>query len=80
PSFPLYAFFYSLFGGWDDDTLAELKRAAELSGLMKPLARLFWRASALGARLSPLHGRFPIDIRAEAMAEAELLTRERVRL
>jgi O-antigen/teichoic acid export membrane protein len=80
PSFPLFAFFYGLFGGWDDDTLAELGRAAELSGLMKPLSRLFWRATSLGARISPLHGRFPIDIRAEATAEAESLTRERVRL
>lgn len=80
PSFPLFAFLYGLFGGWDDDTLAELRRAAELSGLMKPLARLFWRATAFGARLSPLHGRFPIDIRAAAMVEAESLTRERVQL
>jgi len=57
PSFPVYAFFYGLFGGWDDDTLGELRHAVNLSGMMRPLAWLFWRATALGARLSPLHGR-----------------------
>ena len=80
PSFPLCAFFYGLFGGWDDGTLAELRRAVDLSGLMRPLAWVFWRATALGARLSPLHGRFPIDIRAAAVEEARTLTEERVRL
>jgi O-antigen/teichoic acid export membrane protein len=80
PSFPLFAFFYGLFGGWDDDTLAELRRAVDLSGMMRPLAWLFWRATALGAHLSPLHGRFPIDIRAAAVEEAKGLTAERVRL
>jgi len=80
PSFPLYAFLYGLFGGWDDGTLAELRHAVNLSGFMRPLAWLFWRATALGARLSPLHGRFPIDIRAAAVEEAKGLTAERVRL
>jgi O-antigen/teichoic acid export membrane protein len=80
PSYPLFAFFYALFGGWDEDTLAEVKRAADLAGFMRPLARLFWAASALGARISPLHGRFPIGIRAEALAEAKALQAERVEL
>lgn len=80
PSFPVFAFLYALFGGWEDDGLTELRRAADLSGFMQPLARVFWWASALGARLSPLHGRFPIDLRARAMAEARTLTVERVHL
>jgi O-antigen/teichoic acid export membrane protein len=80
PAFPLFAFFYGLFGGWDDATLDEVRQAADLSTFMRPLARLFWAASALGARLSPLHGRFPIRIRQEAMAEARSLTVERVAL
>jgi O-antigen/teichoic acid export membrane protein len=81
PSFPVFAFLYGVFGGWDDDTLAELKSAAELSGFVRPLAVwAFWAPSALGARISPLHGRFPIDIRAPALAEARTLTEERVRL
>jgi O-antigen/teichoic acid export membrane protein len=80
PSFPLFAFFYALFGGWDDATLAELRRGAELAGFMRPLAMIFWSASALGARLSPLHNRFPIRIRGEAMREALALTGEKVSL
>lgn len=80
PSFPLFAFFYGLFGGWDDETLAEVRRAVNLTGFVRPLAWLFWGASALGARLSPLHGRFPITIRPAALEEARSLTEERVKL
>jgi hypothetical protein len=80
PSYPIFAFLYAFFGGWDDDTLEELKRAASLAGFMKSLAWLFWAASALGARISPLHGRFPISIRAEALEEAKALQAERVSL
>lgn len=79
-SFPLYAFLYGLAGGWDDGTLAELQQAVALSSFMRPLAWLFWKANAMGARISPLHGRFPISIRPEAMAEAAVLTQARVRL
>jgi O-antigen/teichoic acid export membrane protein len=80
PSFPLFAFFYGLFGGWDDDTLDELHHAVDLSSFMRPFAWVFWAATALGARISPLHGRFPIRIRAAALEEARTLTEERVRL
>lgn len=80
PSFPLFAFFYGLFGGWDDATLEETHRAIRLSSFLRPLAWLFWKASWLGARISPLHGRFPISIRAEAVCEAHSLTDERVNL
>jgi hypothetical protein len=34
----------------------------------------------LGARISPLHGRFPITNRAEALAEAKALQSDRVSL
>jgi O-antigen/teichoic acid export membrane protein len=80
PSYPIFAFFYGLFGGWDDATLDEVRRAAELSTFMKPLARLFWKSTALGARISPLHNRFPITNRQAALEEAISLTRERVNL
>ncbi len=80
PSYPVFAFLYGLFGGWEDEGLAELRRAVNLSGFMRPLAWLFWGATRLGASLSPLHGRFPITVRAAAMDEAQLLTRERVPL
>ena len=80
PTFPLYAFFYGLFGGWDDHTLEEVGRAANLSGLTRPFARLFWAASSLGARISPLHGRFRMDIRPAALEDAASLTAEKVSL
>jgi O-antigen/teichoic acid export membrane protein len=80
PSYPIFAFLYAFFGGWDDDTLEEVRLAASLAGFMKPLAWLFWAASRLGARISPLHGRFPIAIRADALAEARALEIERVSL
>ena len=79
-SFPLFAFFYGLVGGWDDLTLAELRHAANLSNFMRPMAWLFWAATALGAGISPLHGRFPISIRSDALSEADSLTQERVHL
>jgi hypothetical protein len=81
PSFPLYMFFYGFFGGWDRDTLEELRNAAAISGSVKGLTR--WgmvEPTALGARLSPLNGRFPITNREEAMQEASQLTKEKVRL
>jgi hypothetical protein len=80
PSFPLYAFLYGLFGGWDDETLEELHQAVKLSNFMQPLAWIFWAATALGARISPLHGRFPIDIRQGALKEARTLTIAKVSL
>jgi O-antigen/teichoic acid export membrane protein len=79
-SYPLYAFFYGLAGGWDDGTLGELQHAVDLSNFMRPLAWLFWKSSAVGARFSPLHGRFPITLRAAALEEAVLLTRSRVQI
>lgn len=79
-SYPLFAFLYGLFGGWDDGTLSELEHAVRLSGFMRRMSWIFWKASALGARFSPLHNRFPIDIREEAIAEARQLTADRVRV
>lgn len=81
PSFPFYIFMYGLFGGWDEETLAELESAANLTGSIRWLVRWgVYEPTALGARLSPLHGRFPIRNRAAAMLEAEALTSERVKL
>lgn len=40
----------------------------------------FYFPTRLGARLSPVNGRFPIAIRNEALIEADALTREKVRL
>lgn len=79
-SYPLFAFLYGIFGGWDNETLEELGHASSLTSFMRPFATLFYRATALGARISPLHNRFPIDIRSSALAEARSLTKERVQL
>ncbi len=80
PSFPVYMFLYGLFGGWDKATLGELENAVRLTGFARPLAWVIWASTALGARLSPLHGRFPITIRGAAMDEALALTGERIKL
>jgi hypothetical protein len=80
PSLPVFCFFNGLLGGWDDAGLAELQRATRLSSLGKPIAWLIYYASALGARLSPLHGRFPLDLYDTAYAEARTLTRSRASL
>jgi O-antigen/teichoic acid export membrane protein len=80
PSYPLFMFFYGLFGGWDQPQLDELRRAVNLSSFMRPLAWLFWAATAAGARISPLHNRFPVEIRDAALAEARSLMEERVTL
>ncbi|MBN1582658.1 MAG: hypothetical protein JXA89_18250 [Anaerolineae bacterium] len=79
-SYPLYTFLYGLFGGWDDATLDELRRAVDMQPFLRFMAWIFYRTTALGARISPLHNRFPISIRDAAMAEAESLTAERVNL
>ncbi len=81
PSFPLYMFFYGLFGGWDADTLEELKSAVSITGTLRGLTRWgVYEPTALGARLSPLNNRFPITNRPDAMLEAKALTDERVKL
>jgi hypothetical protein len=80
PSFPVYVFLYGLFGGWDTDTLEELHQAVALTGFIRPLAWLIWKSTELGTRLSPLHNRFPINIRPAAMLEARDLTTEKVKL
>ncbi len=81
PSFPLYMFLYGLFGGWDEATLAELKEAVAITSGVRWLTRWgIYEPTRLGARISPLNGRFPITNRAEAMEEARKLTEEKVKL
>jgi O-antigen/teichoic acid export membrane protein len=81
PSFPLYMFMYGLCGGWDKETLAELKAAVDLTGRVRWLTRWgIYEPTSLGARISPINGRFPITIRSEAMLEARTLTEEKVKL
>ncbi len=78
PALALYGFLTALFGGWDNGSLAELQRAVPLSGIGFPLAWLLTLGIGLGCRLSPLHGRFPVTLRALAEEEAKALTLGRV--
>lgn len=79
-SYPLFAFLYGLFGGWDEGTLGDLRRAVDLSNFMRPLSLIFLKATSLGASLSPITNRFPIEIRQAALVEAYGLTEERVEI
>lgn len=82
PSLYLYSFFSGITGTWDERTLQEFKRASEMVRMtgVSWFARRFYGAIALGARISPLHNRYPIDIYDEAMVEAEEITREKKQL
>jgi hypothetical protein len=71
----LYSFFIGLFGGYDKNTLAELDKATAMVTGVKGLARAYYKMAAAGARISPLHGRFPMKMHDEAMREAEELTK-----
>jgi len=82
PGLLLYAFFTALLGGWDDGSLKELDRASALTRggigailtLSRPFAWLLKQSVRLGARLSPLHGRYPMSLHTWAEEEAHALT------
>lgn len=74
---PAILFLTALFGGWDRNTLAELDDSIALTGTSRWLVKLFFRFPALGARISPWHGRFPVAVFADAEREAAELTRAR---
>jgi O-antigen/teichoic acid export membrane protein len=81
PCMPVFFFFYALLGGWDDAGLEETVQASNMVGFLRPVINLiFILPSRWGARISPLHNRFPITMRPLAMEEARLLTQEKVKL
>jgi O-antigen/teichoic acid export membrane protein len=81
PAMPVYFFIYALAGGWDDAGLDEVEEASHLTGFLYQVVRIvFVIPSRWGAKLSPLHNRFPITIRDAALAEAKSLTDEKVKL
>jgi O-antigen/teichoic acid export membrane protein len=81
PAMPFFFFFYALAGGWDDVGLDELAEASHLTGILYHVVNVvFVLPSRWGAKISPLHNRFPITMRASAMEEAKLLTEERIKL
>jgi hypothetical protein len=70
--FPLYTF----FGGHDENTLAIFHEAVEISGPSRFLFRPIDKAMRWLAKISPLHGKFPIAYEA-AEREAQELMKER---
>lgn len=81
PSMPVFFFFYALAGGWDDAGLDETAEAYQMTGFLRPVVNIiFVLPSKLGAKISPLHNRFPITMRAAAMEEAQSLTNTKVKL
>ncbi len=70
----VYSFFVGLFGGYDDNTMKELDRATKMVTGVRFLTRIYYNAALLGAKISPLHNKFKVEIYEEAQKEAEELT------
>ena len=77
---PLFYFLLGVLGGFDDETLAEFRDALGHTRLTQIMGQLFYRPTVWGARLSPLHGRFPLRNWDAAQEEAASLTAEKVAL
>jgi O-antigen/teichoic acid export membrane protein len=77
-----YAFIEGLLGGYDDNTLEEFEKASQMVKipLIGGFARGIYKSAKLGARISPLHNKFPIDVYEKGMEEAFELTLEKKRL
>ncbi|MHA1723883.1 MAG: lipopolysaccharide biosynthesis protein [Promethearchaeota archaeon] len=73
-----YAFVDGLFGGYDHNTIQELEKATKMvKGKLGILSKLIYKAANAGAKISPLHDKFKIDIYETAMQEAYELTLEK---
>ncbi|TXT53427.1 MAG: conserved membrane protein of unknown function [Promethearchaeota archaeon] len=75
----LYSFLDGLFGGYDDNTLKEFERASNMvkaKGL-RGMSRALYKMAAFGAKMSPLHNKFKVDIYNKGMQEAFELTLEK---
>ncbi|MFX0206191.1 MAG: hypothetical protein ACFFDT_09400, partial [Candidatus Hodarchaeota archaeon] len=77
PMIYIASFIFGVLGGFDDNTLAEFKRAAYMAKGVGFLARGLYWAAEKGANMSHLHNRFPISIYQEAAEEASSLTAEK---
>nr|MDO8114018.1 hypothetical protein [Candidatus Sigynarchaeota archaeon] len=71
--FPFYLFMYGIFGGFDKFGLQTFKDAIKMSGPSKPLIQWILAFAFLGARISPLHNRFPIPSDLPRKEAVELL-------
>ena len=74
-----YAFIDGFLGGYDENTIKELERAALL--VTTPFLRIFpkflYRVANLGYKISPFRNKFKIEMYEEAMKEAYDLTLEK---
>lgn len=57
----LYFSVIALFGGYDDNTLRDFKKAVELSGPSKIIVNLWYKGANFGAKHSKLHNKFPMN-------------------
>ena len=69
----LYPFLLGVLGGHDDETLEQIEFAAYHCGPSKPFAIAFVKITKLGCKLSPLHGKNPIDFEAGRKEALELM-------
>ncbi|MBY9001452.1 MAG: lipopolysaccharide biosynthesis protein [Candidatus Heimdallarchaeota archaeon] len=76
----VFAFVASFFGAFDDNTLEELRQASLMAKGLQFMAKPLFIVSKWGAKISPLHNRFPISVFEEASAEAKQLTEEKAKL
>ncbi len=73
-----YAFVDGFLGGYDSNTLKELEKSANMiGGSLGKLPKVLYKSASFGAKLSPFHNKFKIDIYEEAMEEAYNLTLEK---
>ncbi len=72
----LYAPFLSIFGGWDEFTLEEFHKCAQISGPSKGITMFVYNSFKLFARFSKLHNKFPMNDYAKVQKEAEELIAE----
>lgn len=76
----VFGFIYGLLGGFDNNTLVEFEHASGLAKGVLFMTKPLYKVCAFGAKLSPLHNKFPISIYADAAKEAEILTSEKKQL
>ncbi len=80
--FYVYSFLCGFLGFFDENTIGEFKKAANM--VKKPISTLaypLYKFAEWGCRASPrLHNRYPLDLFSSAMEEAKELEQEKVKL
>lgn len=76
---PVFYFLSALLGGFDDATINEFERANQINILTRLISWVPLIPTRFGAKISPLHGKFPLKNWDKAQKEAQELTNEKVR-